>query len=216
MGLYTVPQNVETEDNLIGPFGFRQFIYLMIAAALCGVAWGLSLISIILIIIPMPLILFLLLISLPLKKDQPMEIYIGALIRFYLGSKLRSWFADGDGSTVKIDFKNNTEEIPIKDITQEEAQNRLGFLSQIVDSKGWSTRGLNFNEQTNNFNDDFVNQSTEISDIMNNSNTTSINIENRIISTEQAYKQEIIQEVQGNKDNYDIINSNNNSGGVNG
>ena len=32
MAVYKVPQDVEAEDKLLGPFSFRQFIYLIVAA----------------------------------------------------------------------------------------------------------------------------------------------------------------------------------------
>ncbi|MCF0232804.1 MAG: PrgI family protein, partial [Enterococcus sp.] len=32
MAQYKVPQNVEADDKLLGPFSFRQFIYLLVAA----------------------------------------------------------------------------------------------------------------------------------------------------------------------------------------
>ena len=34
MATYKVPQDVEAEDKLLGPFTFRQFIYLLIACLL--------------------------------------------------------------------------------------------------------------------------------------------------------------------------------------
>ncbi|TAL14698.1 hypothetical protein EPN95_02230, partial [Patescibacteria group bacterium] len=32
MAQYKVPQDVEADDKLIGPFSFRQFVYLIIVA----------------------------------------------------------------------------------------------------------------------------------------------------------------------------------------
>lgn len=40
MASYKVPQDVEADDKLIGPFSFRQFIYLGIAAL--GIAIGIN------------------------------------------------------------------------------------------------------------------------------------------------------------------------------
>ena len=34
MAQYKVPQDVEADDKLIGPFSFRQFVYLLIAGGL--------------------------------------------------------------------------------------------------------------------------------------------------------------------------------------
>jgi hypothetical protein len=42
MATYKVPQDVEADDKLIGPFSFRQFIYLIIVALAIALAWGLS------------------------------------------------------------------------------------------------------------------------------------------------------------------------------
>ena len=59
MAQYKVPQDVEAEDKLLGPFTFRQFIYLLIAFALAGVAFLLFKIFPVLVIIPVPFIIFL-------------------------------------------------------------------------------------------------------------------------------------------------------------
>ena len=54
MATYKVPQDVEADDKLLGPFSFRQFVYLIIVAASIGIAWILAQIFIGLIIIPIP------------------------------------------------------------------------------------------------------------------------------------------------------------------
>ena len=41
MAQYKVPQDVEADDKLIGPFSFRQFVYLLIAGGLVALAVGL-------------------------------------------------------------------------------------------------------------------------------------------------------------------------------
>lgn len=68
MAVYKVPQDVEADDKLIGPFSFRQFIYLIIVAISIAIAWGLSQLFIPLAVIPLPLILFFGALALPLKK----------------------------------------------------------------------------------------------------------------------------------------------------
>ena len=40
MAVYKVPQDVEADDKLIGPFSFRQFIYLIIVAISGAAAFG--------------------------------------------------------------------------------------------------------------------------------------------------------------------------------
>ena len=42
MAVYKVPQDVEAEDKLLGPFSMRQFIYLIIAAMGIAIGWALA------------------------------------------------------------------------------------------------------------------------------------------------------------------------------
>ena len=78
MAQYKVPQDVEADDKLIGPFSFRQFVYLLVAAGLIALMVGLFQLFPLLAIIPIPFILLFGALALPLKKDQPMETYLAA------------------------------------------------------------------------------------------------------------------------------------------
>ena len=68
MARYTVPQDVEAEDKLIGPFSFRQFVYLIIAAIGIGGCWALFSVFPPLAIIPLPIVILFGILALPLKK----------------------------------------------------------------------------------------------------------------------------------------------------
>ncbi|NLA43316.1 hypothetical protein GX865_04170 [Candidatus Saccharibacteria bacterium] len=143
MAVYKVPQDVEADDKLLGPFSFRQFIYLIIVALTGGMAWLLSQIFIGLIIIPAPVIILFTALALPLKKDQPMEAYLGAMISFYfIKPRKRLWQPDGIESLVEITAPKTVEPERTKDITGDEAKERLGYLTDIVESRGWSIRGV--------------------------------------------------------------------------
>lgn len=143
MAVYKVPQDVEADDKLLGPFSFRQFIYLIIVALAGGMAWLLSQIFIGLIIIPAPVIILFTALALPLKKDQPMEAYLGAMISFYfIKPRKRLWQPDGIESLVEITAPKTVEPERTKDITGDEAKERLGYLTDIVESRGWSVRGV--------------------------------------------------------------------------
>lgn len=142
MAVYKVPQDVEADDKLLGPFSFRQFIYLIVVALAIGMAWLLAQIFIGLVIIPLPVIIFFGALALPLKKDQPMEAYLGAMISFYfLRPRKRLWVPDGLNSLVEITAPRIVEPDRMKDITGSEARERLGYLTDIVESRGWSVRG---------------------------------------------------------------------------
>jgi len=143
MATYKVPQDVEADDKLIGPFSFRQFIYL-IAVVLAGVAaWGLAQIFIGLVILPLPIIIFFGALALPLRKDQPMEVYMAAMVSFYLKPRQRLWDPEGIENVIEITAPKTYEESRTKNLSQGEAEQRLGYLASIVDSGGWAIRGAN-------------------------------------------------------------------------
>lgn len=141
MASYKVPQDVEADDKLIGPFTFRQFVYLFIVA-LCGVvAWGLSQLFIGLAIIPLPVMIFFGALALPLRKDQPMEIYMAAMVSYYLKPRQRMWDPEGVETLIEISAPKTVEVQRKKDLSENEAAQRLSYLADIVDTGGWAIRG---------------------------------------------------------------------------
>jgi len=142
MAVYKVPQDVEADDKLIGPFSFRQFIYLIIAVIGIALGWGLSQLFLPLAVIPIPIVIFFGILALPLRKDQPMEIYLAAVVSFYLKPRKRLWQPDGIQSLVEITAPKVVEIQRSKNLSQSEAQQRLSYLADIVDTGGWAVRGV--------------------------------------------------------------------------
>lgn len=136
MATYKVPQDVEADDKLLGPFTFRQFIYLMVILGLVLALIGLFQIFPLLAAIPVPFILFFGILALPVKKDQPMETYLAALVSFYTKPKKRYWIAGQSNSTILITAPKRTEPTRARNITGDEASHRLSFLAELVDSEG--------------------------------------------------------------------------------
>lgn len=148
MAVYKVPQDVEADDKLLGPFSFRQFIYLIIVAMAIGLGYVLAQIFVGLAVLVLPIIIFFGALALPLKKDQPMEAYLGAMISFYfLKPRKRFWQPDGLNSLVEITAPKQAEPERVKDISQREAKERLSYLSDIVESDGWAVRGVGVSTQ---------------------------------------------------------------------
>ena len=142
MAQYKVPQDVEADDKLIGPFSFRQFVYLLIAGGLIALAVGLFQIFPLLAIIPLPPVLLFLALALPLKKDQPMETYLAALVSYYLKPRNRKWIPGQRDTTILITAPKIVEEARKRELSQEEATHRLSFLADIVDTEGQSIKGM--------------------------------------------------------------------------
>jgi len=160
MAQYKVPQDVEADDKLLGPFSFRQFVYLMIAAGLCFVAFLLFQVFPLLVIIPIPVIFFLGALALPLKKDQPMETYLSAVVDFYLKPQKRIWMPGQPDTTITITAPKNIEDNRTKDLSQEEAGRRLSFLANIVDTEGYAIK-----ETNSNLRDDIASEAAQTQDI---------------------------------------------------
>ncbi len=190
MAQYKVPQDVEADDKLIGPFSFRQFVYLLIAGGLIALAVGLFQLFPLLAIIPLiPTLLFLAL-ALPLKKDQPMETYLAAIVSYYLKPRTRLWTPGQRESTILITAPKVVEETRMRDISGEEATHRLSFLADIVDSQGYAIRGASENSMR----EDLIAEANATTDMFENNHFD--NLENTIVRDEMARHDEVIKEMQ--------------------
>lgn len=170
MAEHKVPQDVEAEDKLIGPFSFRQFMFLLVALGAGFVAFFLGRISIPLALIPAPFSLFFLVIALPLRKDQPTEVYVAALVRYAFAPRLKVWQADGEKSTVEISAPIVDISPKTKDLAGEEVSQRLSFLAKLSDTQGWSTRGMGVPVNNTNLNDDIASSVSNTPDILEEGN----------------------------------------------
>ena len=194
MSVYKVPQDVEAEDKLLGPFSFRQFVFLIIAVIGIAIAYGLSTIFLPLAIIPVPIILFFGALALPLKKDQPMEVYLAAVISFMLKPKKRLWQPDGIERLVEVIAPKVEEKTYGNNYDQAEVQRRLSYLANLVDSQGWSIRGVN--NPNSSMRADLFNEGQAANDILDENSTTAQNINHLINQSDVRRRQEVIQKMQ--------------------
>lgn len=194
MSVYKVPQDVEAEDKLLGPFSFRQFVFLIIAVIGIAIAYGLSTILLPLAIIPVPIILFFGALALPLKKDQPMEVYLAAVISFMLKPKKRLWQPDGIERLVEVIAPKVEEKTYGNNYDQAEVQRRLSYLANLVDSQGWSIRGVN--NPNSSMRADLFNEGQATNDILDENSATAQNINHLINQSDVRRRQEVIQKMQ--------------------
>ncbi len=192
MAVYKVPQDVEADDKLIGPFSFRQFIYLIIVAISIALAWGLAQLFIPLAIIPLPVILFFGALALPLRKDQPMEIYLAAVVSFYLKPRKRLWQADGIQSLVEITAPKVVEIQRTKDLTQTEAERRLSYLADIVDTGGWAIRGVATAQTTSPMQNEFFYEAQQAEDVLATDSKVAGSFDAMINKSDQRHRQEVL------------------------
>lgn len=194
MAVYKVPQDVEAEDKLIGPFSFRQFIYLIVAALGMFMAWLLGQVFIGLVIIPLPIIVAFLALALPLRKDQPMETYLIAMLKFFFKPRHRTWDPEGTLSLVQITAPKVADGPQLKEFDGSEASQRLAYLAQVVDTQGWATRGAT--SASDNLSDIFVAEASHAEDILDASSGVAQAIDQRITQTDDARLSAVRQQFQ--------------------
>jgi len=195
MATYKVPQDVEADDKLIGPFSFRQFIYL-IAVVLAGVAaWGLAQLFIGLAVIPLPVIIFFGALALPLRKDQPMEVYMAAMVSFYLKPRQRLWDPEGIENVIEITAPKTYEESRTKNLSQNEAAQRLSYLADIVDSGGWAIRGANAMPNMSINNDVFLEAQGAV-DVLDSNTSIAQSFDQMISQTSNRAKEEAVERMR--------------------
>lgn len=197
MAVYKVPQDVEADDKLIGPFTFRQFIYLIVVAISIAIGYFLSRIFIGLIVLPLPVVLFFGALALPLRKDQPMETYLLAMIRFYFKPKNRLWDPDGNLDNVVISAQQIEEQHLTKDYGSDEANRRLSYLAQVIDTGGWASRGVIAPPPpSTNMIDTYYNEAMSTQDVMDTSNGVAASFDALIDREDARRKQTMTQQFQ--------------------
>ena len=146
MSVHKVPQDVEADDKLIGPFSFKQLVLLMVAAFLAFIMVLLARIAIFLIVIPLPFFLVFLFFGIYRRKDQSVETYVAAILRFYFKPRRRIWDKDGILETVIITAPKQVAGIALDNMNTTEVKNRLNTLGQLMDTRGWSAKNASLQD----------------------------------------------------------------------
>ena len=192
MNSYNVPQDVEADDKLLGPFSFRQFIYLVVVAGSVAIAWALGTLFIGLAIIPLPAIILFGALALPIKKDQPMETYLLAVVSFFVKPRKRIWRADGIESLIEITAPKVEEVQYTKDLSESEATRRLTYLSNIADSQGWAIK----TGDSSPMREDLYNEAMSTTDILDENGRTAANLSAMMDSADQKRRDEVIENMK--------------------
>ncbi len=139
MGQYKVPQNVEAEDKILGPFSMRQFIYVII-----GVGYGFLMFAIFrkfivgFVLLGVPPMLFMFLLGLGRRDDQSFEKYFIAVVSYYISPRVRLWEKEPLFEVFKIEVPPPKPEELRRD--PREVAGQLERLAAIVDTRGWAIK----------------------------------------------------------------------------
>jgi hypothetical protein len=157
MGQYTVPQNVEAEDQIIGPLTFKQFVYAMI-----GFGWGVLVyaafnkIIILMLVLILPVSGLFLMLAFFRRDGQNFEQLLIAMVGYFGNSRKRIWQKDDSLTTLYIAPKKEAEAAVQRSAT--EIHGDLERLSQLIDSRGWNQ------QQTTSQSNELLRQQTAVSD----------------------------------------------------
>lgn len=192
--MYKVPQDVEAEDKLLGPFSFKQFVFLIITVMAIGMAYALFQLLPPLAIIPLPFAVFFGALALPLRKDQPMEVYLAAVISFLMKPKIRLWKPDGIESLIEVIALPPDEKLYGKGYSQEEVSRRMSYLANIVDSRGWAVRGAA--EPNSPMQVDLYNEAQAIDDLLDDGGSRAQRIDTLLVQNDQERRQQLIDNMR--------------------
>ena len=136
---FKVPQFIDVEDKLFGPFTFRQFIYLIGGAGIVFVIYKIFPLWIgIFFIIPFAVLTFLLVFY--KINEKPFIFYLEAGLNYFVSSKLYIWRQ----RLVKPGTKSKEEEpsaLPLVSIVPMTTTNKLKDLSWSLDVQDKGNEG---------------------------------------------------------------------------
>ncbi len=147
MAVHKVPQDVEADDKLIGFLSMKQFIFVVIAVMLTFAAFQIGRINILLVLPFLPFIFIFGLLGFYQRKDQPAEVYLLAVLGFYLKPHRRIWSQDGIMETVKILVPKKMAHLYSDGLSKTQVKSNLNTLSSLMDTRGWAAKNAVF--QTN-------------------------------------------------------------------
>jgi hypothetical protein len=133
MGQYKVPQNVETEDKILGPLSIKQFIYIIVGVMWAFLMWRLfSFFLPLAALLALPVTGFMFLLGFGQREGVPFEDYVVAFIRFLTLPRKLEWQKDDAKETIVKDMKP----AEIVHTPKNVSQGQLKQLASIIDTRG--------------------------------------------------------------------------------
>ena len=117
---YKVPQNIDMEDKIVGPFTMKQFLYLLVCGALIYGWWSFLQsnyvdFTIEFVVVAIPIGLFGFALALVKINDRPFEFFILNLLRFIISPKQCKW-QEGfrEKAVIILDKNEKKKEEPVR------------------------------------------------------------------------------------------------------
>lgn len=131
---YKVPQNIDLEDKIVGPFTAKQFIYLLVgfcAIYIIVLIFGTGFFGIMFITPTALLTISLVFVRI---QDRPFEKFLAAVFLYIARPKRRLWARRGDPPNLVIKKTKKQEFKPV--IRERITKSTLEQLSSNLDTRG--------------------------------------------------------------------------------
>ncbi len=142
MANHKVPQDVETADKLVGFLSLKQFIFVLGGFGLGFIAFSLGKTNFLLAIPFAPPIFVFLVLGLYQRKDQPVEVFLAAWLKYKFSPKARVWNQEGYEQHLIVTAPKKEVIDYTKGMTSQDVYNRLYGIGSKLDTRGWSTKGV--------------------------------------------------------------------------
>jgi hypothetical protein len=142
MATHKVPTDVETADKLVGFLNLKQFIFVLVGFGLGFIAFNLAKANFILAIPFLPFIFICFVLGLYQRKDQPVEVFLAAWLKYKLSPKARVWNQEGYEQHLIVTAPKKEQIDYTKGMTAQDVYNRSLSLGSNLDTGGWATRGV--------------------------------------------------------------------------
>jgi hypothetical protein len=138
---FKVPQFLEIEDKIFGPFTFKEFAYLAGGAGLCYVFY--KLLGLLLGIIPMLIIAgFALALTFYRPNNKPLIFMLESGFKYFTQSRLYIWKKGGN--------KTKNSKTQVANETQTDRGNQTKLSGSKLRDLAWSLDVLDLSKQKNN------------------------------------------------------------------
>lgn len=131
---YKVPQNIDLEDKIVGPFTMIQFLYLLIGGSLTYIAITAFGTGILGLGIAFPVALLFLALTFVKVQDQPFSKFLVAVVQFATRPKLRMWHQIGNPPELVITKSKIKDTHVVK--REKITKSSLEQLAANLDTKG--------------------------------------------------------------------------------
>ena len=108
---FHIPQFIDIEDKIFGPFTFKQFVYLLGGVGTLFITWT-FLGSVFGIIVGAPIAGVAFLLAFKPINGRPFSIVLEAGVKYIMGNKLYLWKKEADGEMQQTIFRSTEDEEP--------------------------------------------------------------------------------------------------------